>query len=185
MLNKLGVKNSIGPDFNVTIMLLLLALLYVGLPVLSANSQVPFELDRSRLSPAAAYNFTDPGDITIKVHAWGALRFAGLYEIPRGTKLSELISLAGGPQFGVRTRRTKRRIDLKLTRLQEGMRMVVWSVSMENEITITDDDPELMDGDILSMEGVQRAQFSVRDLFPIIGAAASLTIVIDRLTDRN
>lgn len=165
---------------------MLLALLFflAAFTSASALAQIPVELERSRLSPAAAYNFTEPGDLTVKVHAWGALRFPGLYEIARGTQLSELISLAGGPEFGVRTRRTKRRVDLKLVRLVNGERVTVWSDVMEDQIQVSEDDPILENGDIFMVEGVQRQQFSVRDMFPIIGAAASLTIVIDRLTEK-
>ena len=35
-----------------------------------------------RLKTGAFYNYSDPGDVTIQVHVWGATRFPGLYEIP-------------------------------------------------------------------------------------------------------
>ena len=140
------------------------------------------DLDRSRLNTAAYYNYSDPGDVTIQVHVWGAMRFPGLYEIPRETRLSELISLAGGPQVPERARRSIRRVQLQLHRLTDSSREVVLNVEMENQIVVSDADPVLQSGDVLSAESVVRQTFSFRDLFPIISAAATFALLIDRVT---
>lgn len=142
------------------------------------------DLDRSRLNTAAYYNYSDPGDVTIQVHVWGAMRFPGLYEIPRETRLSELISLAGGPQVPERARRSIRRVQLQLHRLTDNSREVVMNLAMENQIVVSDADPVLHSGDVLSAESVVRQTFSFRDLFPIISAAATLALLIDRVTTK-
>ncbi|MDA0690232.1 MAG: SLBB domain-containing protein, partial [Proteobacteria bacterium] len=117
----------------------------------NAQSQVN-ELERSRLNQAAYYNYTESGDVTIKVHVWGAVRFAGLYEIPRGTTLSGLVSLAGGPQFSERNRRATRFVDLKLHRNQEARKTAVFQIQMENRLMVMDEDPVLLDEDVLTFE---------------------------------
>ena len=155
-----------------------LLLVFTAVSTAAQNS----ELDRSRLNTAAYYNYSDPGDVTIQVHVWGAMRFPGLYEIPRETKLSELISLAGGPQIPERARRSVRRVQLQLHRLTDTSREVVMNVEMENQIVVSDADPILQSGDVLSAESVIRQTFSFRDLFPIISAAATFALLIDRLS---
>ena len=110
------------------------------------------------------------------------MRFPGLYEIPRETRLSELISLAGGPQVPERARRSIRRVQLQLHRLTDTSREVIMNVEMENQIVVSDVDPILRSGDVLSAESVVRQTFSFRDLFPIISAAATLALLIDRLS---
>lgn len=155
-----------------------LTLLFVAASTHAQNT----DLDRSRLNTAAYYNYSDPGDVTIQVHVWGAMRFPGLYEIPRETRLSELISLAGGPQVPERARRSVRRVQLQLHRLADTSREVVMKLEMENQIVVSDADPVLQSGDVLSAESVVRQTFSFRDLFPIISAAATVTLLIDRIT---
>jgi len=140
------------------------------------------DLDRSRLNTAAYYNYSDPGDVTIQVHVWGAMRFPGLYEVPRETRLSELISLAGGPQVPERARRSVRRVQLQLHRVTDASREVIMDVQMENQIVVSDADPVLQTGDVLSAESVVRQTFSFRDLFPIVSAAATLALLIDRVS---
>lgn len=160
-----------------------------ALVVLAAFTSAPFlakgqdtDLDRSRLNTAAYYNYSESGDVTIQVHVWGAMRFPGLYEVPRDTRLSELISLAGGPQVPERARRSIRNFQLQLYRLTESSREVVMDLEMENQIIVSSADPVLQAGDVLSAESVVRQTFSIRDLFPIISAAATLAILLDRVS---
>ncbi len=147
---------------------------------LVAKSQ-SMELDRSRLNTAAYYNYSDPGNVTIQVHVWGAMRFPGLYEIPRDTKLSELVSLAGGPQVPERERRSVRSVDFQLFRLTGPGREVILRIQMENEIVVSEEDPTLQFGDVLSVQSVVRKTFGIRDLFPIISATATLALLLDRV----
>ena len=157
-----------------------ISLVLVGFTLVNASAQ-DTELDRSRLNTAAYYNYSDPGDITIIVHVWGAMRYPGLYEIPRETKVSELISLAGGPQVPARSRRSVRRVDLNLYRFNNDLPENIFRIEMENEIVISSDNPPLSDGDILSAESVVRQTFGIRDLFPIISATATMVLLVDRL----
>ena len=146
----------------------------------SVQAQV-VDLDRSRLSTAAYYNYSEQGDVTIKMHVWGAVRFPGLYEIPRGTKLSELISLTGGPQLGSRTKRAEIQISLKLHRNQDGQRLIVHQVDMVNEIVVSGDDPEVQNDDILSYEVVSKQGFRWRDVIPVVSMVGTIVIILQRI----
>ena len=147
---------------------------------LPAAAQV-IDLDRSRLSTAAYYNYSEQGDVTIKMHVWGAVRFPGLYEIPRGTRLSELISLTGGPQLGVRNKRSTTQISLKLHRFVDGERVLVHQVDMENQIVVHGEDPVVQAEDILSFEGIFQQGFRWRDVFPVVSMVGTLVLITERL----
>lgn len=136
---------------------------------------------QSAANYAAFYSYSEPGDLTIRVSAWGAVRFPGLYEIPRGTSLQSLFSLSGGPQLGVRERRSKRNMTIELFRNVEGERQLIFRQEMENDITGIESNPMLFDGDVLSVQSVTRRTFSVRDIFPILSAALTTVILIDNL----
>lgn len=139
-------------------------------------------MDRSRLNTAAFYNYSEPGDVTIKVHVWGSVRFPGLYEIPRGTKLSELISLSGGPNIGERAKKSTRTVDLKLHRVDGNDRLVIFQMLMENEVVVTSEDPVLLTDDVLSYEAVLRQGFQWRDVFPIVSMVGTIVLIADRLS---
>ena len=141
------------------------------------------ELRQSNLNTAAFYNYSEPGDVTIFVHGWGALRFPGLYEVPRGTNLRQMFSLAGGPQLGMRTKRSQRRLKVSLMREVNGVPEVLYSVEMVNEIQGLEQEFELHSGDIIVVEAVDRARLSWRDIFPIVGSIASVAVAIERLTN--
>ncbi|NND72023.1 MAG: hypothetical protein HKN43_10630 [Rhodothermales bacterium] len=138
------------------------------------------DLTRSRFSPAAYYNYAETGDVTIMVNVWGTVRNPGLYEIPRGTKLSTLFSLAGGPDIRERPKRNKRTIVASLTRGETGQ-LVVETV-MNDNVTVLAGDPELQPGDVLTVESTIRQSFSWRDVFPIVAAVASVALAAERIS---
>ncbi len=142
------------------------------------------DLDRSRLSTAAYYNYSEQGDVTIKMHVWGAVRYPGLYEIPRGTKLSELISLTGDPQLGPRTRRSTTEISLKLHRISDAQRLIIHQVEMKNEIVVQGEDPEVQSDDILSYEVVTQQGFRWRDVFPIVSMFGTIVIILQQFGNK-
>jgi len=105
--------------------------------------------------------------------------------VPKGTKLSELFSLAGGPQVGERFSREKRTIDVKVVRAVGAARNVAYETSMENQIVITSEDPVLQSGDVLSVESVLRKGITWRDVFPVVAAVASVALAIERITEKK
>ncbi len=164
-----------------------LALLVASILILfaaapDASAQSVSELDRSRYSQAAYYNYSEPGDVTILVNVWGTVRNPGLYQVPRGTTLSTLFSVAGGPSIAQRTRRQTRTIEVRLVRNEGGERRPIFNSVMENEVVVAAEDPVLQEGDVLTVETVTRQRLSWRDLFPVVGAAASMALIIERLT---
>ena len=136
---------------------------------------------RPQYQSASVYRFAETGDLTITVNVWGAVRNPGLYEVPEGTHLSTLFSLAGGPATAERTTRQRLTTTLKLMREEDREKAVFESV-MENEILVLDEDPVLQEGDVMTVEVLVQQRFSLRDVFPIVAAIASLTLAVDRVT---
>ncbi len=154
-------------------------ILLAGTISIAANAQ-SIDQTRSRSSVAAYYNFAESGDVTIIVNVWGTVRFPGLYEIPKGTKLNTLFSLAGGPDIRERPRRNQRTIVATLSRGEAGQ--VVVETIMENDVTVLTADPELQQGDVLTVESTIRQRFSWRDAFPIVAAVASVALAVERIS---
>ena len=163
--------------------ILFLALLFLGGPsVGEVSAQLSADLGQARAQyqSASVYRFAETGDLTVTVNVWGAVRNPGLYEIPEGTHLSTLFSLAGGPAIAERTNRERLTTTLKLIR--DGNREnVVFESVMEDEILVLDEDPILREGDVMTAEVLIQQRFSIRDIFPIVAAIASLTLAIDRV----
>jgi protein involved in polysaccharide export with SLBB domain len=155
--------------------------LFLVCSALSLQAQSTTDFERSRYSPAAFYNYAQPGDVTIVVNVWGTVRNPGLYQVTQGTRLSRLISLSGGPNLTPGRRREKRTISLNLIRgdapiLQE---------TMEEQVTTTKQDPVLADGDVLTIEMTTQQRFGWRDIIPIVNTAALIALALERISNVN
>src|SRR5690606_15204560 len=146
-----------------------------------ADAQIA-DLVRSRYSPAAYYNYGEPGDVTILVSVWGTVRNPGLYEIPAETTLGVLFSLAGGPAVTSRRKQDRRTVTARL--LRGSAQDVAFEIEMQNEILALSPDPVLVAGDVLTVDTVERAGLSWRDVFPVVAAVASVTLAVERLASK-
>jgi hypothetical protein len=52
---------------------------------------------------------------------------------------------------------------------------------MQNEILSLTPDPVLVAGDVLTVDTVERAGLTWRDVFPVVAAVASVTLAVERL----
>lgn len=160
---------------------LLVCTVFVAVAAASApvRSQSISQLeDRSRYSSASFYSYVEPGQTPMRVNVWGAVPNPGLYAVPRGTPLSMLLSLAGGPEVTPRTQQERRKVILQLAREMEGGRQVIYSATMQDEVLASEEDPLLREGDTVTVDIVQRRRFSWRDALPIISTAASVAAAI-------
>lgn len=156
-------------------------LILLASSALSLHAQSLADVDRSRYSPAAYYNYAQPGDVTILVNVWGTVRNPGLYQVPQGTRLRRLISLSGGPNLTPGRRREKRTITLSLIR---GEAPIVQE-TMEGQISATAQDPELADGDVITIEMTTQQRFGWRDVIPIVNTVALIALALERISNVN
>jgi hypothetical protein len=142
------------------------------------------DFERSRRNTAAYFNYAEEGDVTMHVSVWGAVRYPGLYEVPVGTQLSELLSIAGGPTAGERTRRSKRTVTVKLFRDSGVGRSMIYEQKTMNGVDATGRGMQVMDGDVLGVEAVVKQGLSWRDLFSVVAAFASVALAVERITGK-
>lgn len=136
----------------------------------------------SRAATISFYKYADPSDITIEVKVWGVARNPGLYEVPQGTRLSVLLSLAGGPSGGVRARENRYTSVVRLFRQQpDGSQILVLDRTLENEMFITDEDPVVMHGDMLVMEEISKRRFDWRDGLLVATSVGTLLLLTQQL----
>lgn len=155
---------------------------------LGASSLAPTvasaQIADASLNRAAFYRFAAPNDVVVAVSVWGDVRYPGYYEVPRGTTLSALLSMAGGPANSRRTNRQRVRTQIALNRPRSESTDALEQIYVSeatNDIPALDQQLVLQGGDILSVETVTRTTFSWRDIFPIVGAIGSVVLIVDRL----
>ena len=94
------------------------------------------------LRGGAYYRFADPSDVTMEIKVWGAVSSPGFYEVREGLNLSTVLSLAGGPQTGLRTDNTASTFTVRLFRLQAGDHYQLFTETlMENQLGVLNSDP--------------------------------------------
>jgi hypothetical protein len=165
--------------YRPTHILAIAALLMLGAVATPTAAQAQ-EIQMPRESPAAYYNFARQSDVTIRVHVWGALGNAGLYELPRETRLSTLYSLSGGPPGRI-TPLERRRLEVRLLRPIDGGYETVFTSTMNEGIVAFQEDPMLQSGDVLTVEEYSRRVFSWRDATALISAAGTVALVLERV----
>jgi len=136
----------------------------------------------------ANYVFTRRGDLPIHVSVWGAARLPGRYEIPEGTDLGQLLSLAGGPGYDTRgviigidqqERQRRGRTFIRVSRSSGGSTRVVLESRIDNLLYDDIRNFQLRDGDVIMVDMVQR--FNLWDAVMIISSSASMILLLDRI----
>lgn len=139
-------------------------------------------------SSVANYYFARPGDFTMLVSVWGNVRNSGRYEVPVGTDIGQLLSLAGGPGADIRgtlgadtwSRRQAGRTIVRLSRLTGGEgREIILELRIEDLLRLKEQNVPLRDGDIIMIDQVRT--FNVWDLFAIISTSGTVILLIDRI----
>lgn len=156
------------------LLLLTLALLpEVGL----AQAMTPADVDRSGYSRAAFYRYDRQGDLPMVVRVWGTVRHPGLYEVPVGTSLNTVLTLAGGPMYNERRRQDNRTISLRVIRNGE----VLLSETVENDVFLPYEDVVLQEQDVIVLDTVVKPGLLFREVAPFVSAGASLLVVVLQL----
>ena len=147
--------------------------------VLAQNAIPPEE--RSRYGAGGVYRYVDLGERFVSVGVYGTMRFPGLYEVPVGTNVNTLISMAGGAQLAsIQLEQDTRTIVLKLFREgPDGESDLLYEYVMEDVITSIPERIVVESGDVLTIDSVVEQGLIWRDYLPIasVGISAILLIV--------
>lgn len=139
-------------------------------------------------SNIANYYFAQPGDFTMLVSVWGDVGRSGRYEVPIGTDIGQLLSLAGGPGADVRgvvgsdtwSRRGAGKTIVRLSRLTGGAgREIILEYRIEDLLTLRERDVPLQEGDIIMIDRVR--PFNIWDLFTLLSTSGTLLLLLDRI----
>jgi hypothetical protein len=138
-------------------------------------------------SSVANYYFARPGDFTMLVSVWGAVGRSGRYEVPVGTDIGQLLSLAGGPGADVRgvvgadtwSRRAAGTTIVRLSRSRGEGREVILELRIEDLLRLREQNVPLQEGDIIMID--QLRSFNIWDLFSVISTSGTLILLLDRI----
>lgn len=127
------------------------------------------------------YYHARSGDAVVQAYVIGAVRASGLYVVTQGTDIGQLFALAGGPMLGERERQDRVEVTIRLYREGGGSRELIYESLLEPMLRDPGAYPTLMDGDVMEVENIRIRAFSWRDGLGLIGAAASVALVIERV----
>lgn len=140
-------------------------------------------------SNVANFYFAQPGDFTMLVSVWGDVGRSGRYEVPVGTDIGQLLSLAGGPGADIRgtpgadtwSRRQSGKTIIRLSRLTggQGGREIILEYRIEDLLVLAERDVPLQDGDIIMIDRIRF--FNIWDLFSLISTTGTLVLLLDRI----
>ncbi len=144
-------------------------------------------------SSVANYHFANPGDFTMLVSVWGDVGRSGRYEIPVGSNIGDLLSLAGGPGADIRgvaggdtwSRRQAGTRIVRLSRLTEGGgssddgREIILELRIEDLLRLKESNVPLQDGDIVMIDRVR--SFDIWDVFTLVSTSGTLILLFDRI----
>ena len=134
-------------------------------------------------SGVAVFRYAAPGQPTMDIRVWGAVRSAGIYQVEYGTSLLDVLTLAGGPALPSETDRIEQNVRVEVLRDPAGTRSVVLAATLDE---LTDPDvrlPELQDGDLVTLTSESRQRFTWRDALSVTSSVASLALLILRIVE--
>jgi hypothetical protein len=138
----------------------------------------------------ANYVFTRRGDLPIHVSVWGVARLPGRYEIPEGTDLGQMLSLAGGPGVDIRgfivgidymgrQQQQRGKTHIRVSRSFGGTNRVVLEQRIDDLLKDDIRNFKLQDGDVIMIDQVHR--FNFWDAMSIVSISASIVLLLDRI----
>ncbi len=170
----------------------IILLLFLSLSVIPAAESQTFTQNEGSTpgiygTGMANFYFAKPGDFTMLVSVWGAVGRPGRYEVPVGTDLGQLLSLAGGPGADVRgavssdpySRRASGNKIVRLSRLSGGGREIILEGNIEFLLRLKEQTVPLREGDIVMLDEIRR--FSFWDIITLISSSASVLLLLDRI----
>ena len=117
---------------------------------------------------------------SLGVFVWGAVRTPGYFEVGPSVSAARLLALAGGPQgSGARSEDIATEATITLLRRGEGE---VYKAPLE-EFVAGVGVPNLVDGDVMQVDVINRSRFTFRDALGIAGSVAAVAVVVIRVVD--
>ena len=126
--------------------------------------------------------FAQPGEATIEVLVLGDAS-SGIYVVGSGTDLSRFLALIGGAGSEGTSSDTEVKKTIRLLREQGGQRVAVYEARLEEMLRDPSAYPQLMDGDVFTVETETRRRFNLRETLSIVSSLGTLALLTLRLID--
>jgi hypothetical protein len=136
-------------------------------------------VEETRSNSTSYYFYVQPGAATVQVYVMGTVRSPGVYEVTEGTDLGKLLALSGGPLLDQRQRTTDREVTIRLFRPRQYGERPLYEAVMDRAVSRPENYPVLQDGDVLTVEIVERQRFGWRDAFTILGGVAAIAFAVE------
>lgn len=183
-----------------------LVLLVASLFVSDAEAQRFSRIEDTQSNVAYFYH-AKPGEATVQVSVWGAVKQSGIYEVPDSTRLDKLLTMAGGAPLQIRQEgREPAEVNVYVYRPtsgrsggdnqpgtdqpdtdQSGMtQTLLFSSSMDAMLEGDVSYPTFRDDDIVVIEVIEpRQRFTWRDALQVLTSVGTLTLVGLRIFGRR
>ena len=165
-----------------TLVLLLISAIYVTPELLAQGGQFG-RVEEIDTNINKFHYLVRPGSATIEVSAFGNMVSPGIYVLEEGSNLAFLLALTGGPssfnQPDVRYITT-----IRLFRNSGGGQALIYEAPFEEIMDQISNAPILSEGDVVTVEVIQKRKLNWRDVFTIIGPVLSTLLLIDQLANR-
>jgi protein involved in polysaccharide export with SLBB domain len=134
----------------------------------------------------AVYRYAVPGQPTMDVRVWGAVRTPGTYQVELDQDLIGVLTMAGGPAYSREQGNEEREVTIRLSRTTDAARTVIYEAPLEQLFGAQSNYPSLQDGDIVTVDVEYQQRFGWRDaatIFSSIGTVAVIVLNIIRLSE--
>ena len=157
--------------------------LFMAAPALGQISVDPSRT--SNVASAAYYKYTLPGDVPVIINMWGTIRFAGRYELKRGSTLGDAVSLAGGPEErGISIGEIDRAITVTLSRQNLDRREIIFQSELSSVLESESPLPVLHEGDVVYINTLTERQPNFQTLIlPALNLVATGLLIVLRVID--
>jgi hypothetical protein len=137
--------------------------------------------EESTTRGATVYRYAAIGETVMNIDLWGLVLEPGRYQVAPTTTLVDLITLAGGPDFQVEDTKTIRETTVEIAREGSSGLAVVFTAQLEEITNGTAAPPQLLDGDIVTVQALVRQRFSWLEALSVVGSVAAVTYLIIRI----
>jgi hypothetical protein len=142
-----------------------------------AHGQSYGRLEETQSNMASYYYFVQPGSPTVRVSVMGPVRYPGVYEVAKGSRLLDVLALCGGPDPGRVEFVNKQRTTLRLFRPQASDKDPFYESLLENTLAGQTESPELLEGDVLVIDVAAWRRFDWRDVLTIVNVVNTVVII--------
>lgn len=142
-----------------------------------AAAQEIGRFEDTRTAGTSYFYFAERGEATVQIYLWGAGR-SGIYEIPVGTGLDKLLSMAGGaPVVAEQEGVPPPIVTVRVYRGEGDTRAVIYEAQVDELVTDRSAYPDLRDNDVVVVESFTPRDFGWREALDIVRTAGTLFVL--------